>query len=408
MASVYKTKNLQGHERPMKHIKFSPDNKHIFSAGADRKVIKWDYKKNIKEYTYNQNASINVICISNSGKYMFTGDSTGLIYVWDISINELIKLLKYDLLYNISNINISSDDVYLIVTFSQRAKKGNSLVGIFLTEKIITPIQKDDNNQNNNNNILQIPNPNSDLKSKEEQIPEMFKKIVCTDTNTKFNKSCFTNNNKSILISREDGYLEKYDFTTDKLISSNKFHNDIILDLDVNDEYGIILISSKDGEMSLINLNSFQLINKFKPENPVRNLNSCQIAIIDNPYYIIPGMKQGISIDTLFDLNTMDITKLRYFENKEDQEKALKFKNKKKIVLAIVAGGQDSKFVTTTDKNKGGFEIIIYNAFTGEKLAEFLEHFSPVNTLAVHDNILVSGAEDGSVKIHEIEHYIFS
>ena len=45
MASVYKTKNLQGHERPMKHIKFSPDNKHIFSAGADRKVIKWDYKK---------------------------------------------------------------------------------------------------------------------------------------------------------------------------------------------------------------------------------------------------------------------------------------------------------------------------------------------------------------------------
>lgn len=407
MASTYKTKTLQGHERPLKHIKFSHDGKYLFTAGADRKIIKWDYKTNTKLDTYIQNASINVICLSNSGKYMFTGDSTGLIYVWDINNHELIKIIKFKVFYNISSINISTDDVYLMVTFSERGSKKSSLVGIFLTNNIITPIKKDLNTNSNNNNILQIPSQNQEMKEKEQDAPDMFKIIKCSETNTGFNKSCFTNMNKTILISREDGFLEKYDFTSDLLISSNKFHNDIILDIDINEELGLILTSSKDGEMSLINLNSFQLITKFKPINPIRHLNSCQIAVIDNPYYILPGMKQGISIDTLFDLNTMDITKLKYFENEEDKEKALKYKNKKKIILAIVAGGQDSKFVTTTGKNKGGFEIIIYNAFTGEKLAEFLEHFSPVNTLAVNGNILASGAEDSSVKIHDIDHYIF-
>ena len=118
-------------------------------------------------------------------------------------------------------------------------------------------------------------------------------------------------------------------------------------------------------------------------------------------------MEKGISVDTLFDLNTMDLTKLKYMENEEDNEKAKKFNNKKQIVLAIVGGGQDSKFVTTTEKKEGGFEIIIYNTFNGEKLSEFLEHFGPINTLAVHNNILASGAEDATVKVYEIENYLF-
>ena len=386
MSSIPKAKNLQGHTRPIKHIKFSPDGKFVFSASADRTVIKWDYTNNKKSFTYNHQASVNSICISYSTNYMFSGDSTGLIYVWDINKNELIKKISFNVFYNIRSLNLSSDETYIIITLAERTPKSPSLVGIYLTEDIIS---------NNNKNQENSP------------APDMFKKIECSDLNTKFVKSCFANMNKSILISREDGYLEIYNFDTDKLISSSKFHNDEILDFDVNDEYAIIITSSKDGEMSLINLNSFQLINKFKPTNPVRNLNSCQIAVIDNPFYIAPGMEKGISVDTLFDLNTMDLSKLKYIENQEDNENAKKYKNKKEIVLAIVGGGQDSKFVTTTEKKEGGFEIVIYNTFTGEKLAEFLEHFGPINTLAVNKNMLASGAEDATVKVYEIENYIF-
>ena len=395
MSSTYKGKTLQeGHSRPVKHIKFSSDGKYVFSASADRSVIKWDYKNDVKSNVYTHQASVNVICISNSNKYMFTGDSTGVIYVWDIIKNEQIKRITFKVFYNIRSLNLSTDETYLITTLAERTAKGISHVGIYLIDDIIKV---------NSNPSLGNASPNDSSPE-----PETYKKYVCSEINTKFVKSCFSNMNKSVLISREDGVLEMYDFYTDALISSFKFHNDEILDFDVNDEYGIIITSSKDGEMSLINSNSFQLINKFKPTNPVRNLNACQIAVIDNPYYSAPGVEKGISIDTLFDLNSMDLTKLKYFENEEDNEKAKKYKNKKQIVLAIVGGGQDSKFVTTTEKKEGGFEIIIYNTLTGEKLTEFLEHFGPINTLAVHKNILASGAEDASVKVYEIDRYLFS
>ena len=405
MSSVYKTKNLQGHERPIKQLKFSSNGKYIFSSSADRKVIKWDYKNNTKDFIYQHQASVNVICISNSDRYMFSGDSTGCIYVWDIDSNENIKKIQFEKLYNITSLNISSDDIYLIVTCSERGQKSNNFIAIYLVEDIIKKTPKEET-QEKPANLLQIPSMmNQSIKS--EPAPEIYKKIECSERNTKFIKSCFTNMNKSILISRQDGFLEMYDFTNDKLIFSGKFHNDEILDFDVNYENGIIISSSKDGEMCVINLNSFQLINRFKPTNPVRLLNSCRIGIIDNPYYLIPGTKRGISIDTLFDLNTLDLNKLVFFENEKDREKAKKFKNKRQIILAIVAGGQDSKFVTTTEQKEGGFEIIIYNVFSGEKLAEFLDHFGPINTLAIHDNVLASGGEDSSVKVHDINHYLF-
>ena len=407
MSSFPKAKTLQGHTRPIKHIKFSKDGKYIFSASADRKVIKWDYLNNNKSFEYIHQASVNVICISNSNKYLFSGDSTGCIYVWDINSDELKKKISFEVLYNIRHLNISSDDIYIIITLAERSSKKTSFVGIYMTEDMISNNSTKSNTSNTpNSNKISLPfGPTSNIEN--SPAPAIFKKIECSEPNTKFVKGCFANMNKSILISREDGCLEIYDFNKDKLISSAKLHNDEILDFDVNDDYAIIITSSKDGSMCLLNLNSFQLINKFKPINPVRNLNSCQIAIIDNPYYIVPGVEKGISVDTLFDLNTMDLTKLKYMENEEDNEKAKKFNNKKQIVLAIVGGGQDSKFVTTTEKKEGGFEIIIYNTFNGEKLSEFLEHFGPINTLAVHNNMLASGAEDSTVKVYQIENYLF-
>ena len=386
MTSIYKTKILQGHERPLKDIQFSPDGKYIFSASSDRTVIQWDYKINKKVFTYNHQASVNVICISKKNNYMFTGDSTGCFYIWDIISTQLQKKIMFEAKYNIRSINLSSSEKYILITFAERIKKASSFVGIYEIENILS----------------QCENPNS------APAPSFYKKINCEILETKFCKSHFTNNDKNILVSREDGVLELFSFPEGKQIFSQKFHNDEILDFDVNDEYSIIIANSKDGEMSLINLNTFQLLNKFKPTNPIRNLNSCRIAIIDNPYYKIPGVSKKLSVDLLFDLNTLDLSSLSFVENEEDLEKAKKFGNKKKIILAITAGGQDSKFVTTTNQKEGGFEIIIYNAVSGEKMSEFLDHFGPINTLAVYKNTLASGAEDATVRVHQIEHYLFS
>ena len=96
MNPIYKTQILQGHARPIKDIKFSTDGKEIYSASADRKVIRWDYQERKPKFTYTHQASVNVISISSSNKTMLTGDSTGCIYIWDLEENSLIKKIEYD------------------------------------------------------------------------------------------------------------------------------------------------------------------------------------------------------------------------------------------------------------------------------------------------------------------------
>jgi WD40 repeat protein len=383
MNPIYKTQILQGHSRPIKDIKFSKDGKYIFSASSDRLVLKWDSITNEKIITYVHQASVNVICISQDNKWMFTGDSTGCIYIWNLNTNELFKKVEFDAILNIRSIDISTDDLYIIVTLGSRAKNSKSFVNSYLTKDFLNEDSKDDKN-----------------------VPKEYKIFICQNQETKFVKSLFTNFNKSILVSREDGQLEMINFENNLLISSEKFHNDIILDFDVNYENGLIITSSKDTYLCLINLNTFQLVRKFQPINPTRNLNACKIAIIDNPYYRIPGINNGvISVDNLFDLNE-DINTLIENENFLNVDTS-KFGKSKKIILAIVSGGQDSKFVTTTNQKEGGFDIIMYNAMNGEELASFLDHFGPVNTLAICGNVLASGAEDATVRIHKIEYYLF-
>ena len=383
MNPIYKTQILQGHSRPIKDIKFSKDGKYIFSASSDRLVLKWDSTTNEKIFTYSHQASVNVIYLSQNNNWMFTGDSTGCIYIWNLISNNLFRKVEFDVIFNIRSIDISTHDLYIIFTLSSRTKNSKSFVKAYLISDFLNEEFKNDKN-----------------------VPNHFKEFICQNLETKYVKSLFTNFNKSILVSREDGQLEMINFENGLVISSEKFHDDIILDFDVNYDNGLIITSSKDSFLCLINLNTFQLVRKFQPQNPKRNLNACKIAIIGNPYYRIPGINNGlIDIDNLFDLNE-DINTL--IEN----EKFLnidtsKFGKSKDIIIAIVSGGQDSKFVTTTNQKEGGFDIIMYNVMNGEELASFIDHFGPVNTLAIKDNILASGAEDATVRIHNIEHYLF-
>ena len=383
MNPTYKTQILQGHSRPIKDIKFSQDGKYIFSASSDRLVLKWDSTTNEKIFTYSHQASVNVICLSQNNNWMFTGDSTGCIYIWNLISNNLFRKVEFDVIFNIRSIDISTHDLYIIFTLSSRTKNSKSFVKAYLINDFLNEEFKND-----------------------KKVPNHFKEFICQNLETKYVKSLFTNFNKSILVSREDGQLEMINFENGLLISSEKFHDDIILDFDVNYDNGIIITSSKDSFLCLINLNTFQLVRKIQPQNPKRNLNACKIGIIRNPYYRIPGINNGlINIDNLFDLNE-DINTLIENENVSNVDIS-KYGESKEIIIAIVSGGQDSKFVTTTNQKEGGFDIIMYNVMNGQELTSFIDHFGPVNTLAIKGNILASGAEDATVRIHNIEHYLF-
>jgi WD40 repeat protein len=386
MNPIYKTKILQGHSRPIKDIKFSNDGKFIFSASSDRLVKKWDFKSNKSLFDFNHQASVNSIALSNDNKLMFTGDSTGCLYIWDINSNLLFKKIEFEAIFNLSSIDVSYDDKFIIIVINYRKKNTQSFIRTYEISKILN-----ENNENNNENNNNFP---------------IFKIFICSNLETKYSKAKFVDFNNLIIVSREDGILEKIDFKTEKIIKSEKIHNDAILDFDINFDNNLILTSGKDCNMNLINLNNFKIIQTFHPSNPNRNLNACKLIIIENPFYKIPNLIPfPITIENMFDVYSHDYNEILFDSKKKNNNN--KFGEYKNIILCVVSGGQDSKFVTTTKTNEGGFDIIIYNGRNGEQLASFLDHFGPVNTLAVYEKILASGAEDSTVRIHEIEHYLF-
>jgi hypothetical protein len=244
-----------------------------------------------------------------------------------------------------------------------------------------------------------------------------FKTVECLNKETKYVQAKFANLNKNIICSREDGSLELINFNNSKIVTESKFHDDIILDFDISSEKGLVLTASRDGYMTAINLDTFQVINKFHPLNPTRNLNTCKIAVIENPYYVEDSLNvnniNSVNVNNLFGNNdtvSIDVNNLFNMSGNEiiNNLPPVKFgKKEKEIILAIVSGGQDSKLVTTTNQKEGGFEIVIYHAIKGMELSNFLVHFGPVNALSVCGNLLASGAEDATVRIHKLDYYLF-
>lgn len=382
---IYKPKILQGHSRPIKDIKFAKNEPYLFSASSDRNVIQWNYITNEKVFTYNHNASVNIIAITSTFKYMITGDSTGCIYIWDINSKTLFHQIEFDPKLNVRSINISTDDKDVIITLANRAREAQSFIAAYSLASLV------DENQKEN-----------------KQPPNELKKFKCSINTTKYVASKFFNNNKSILVSREDGCLELIDYINGHTISSANFHKDIILSFDVNETYGIILTTSKDGYACIINLNTFQAIRQFHPENPIRNLNAGTISLINNIFF---RKETKIDVDNLFELddNFNDYLEkaLNDDMNNPSEEDIKKYGNSGDLLIAVISGGQDSKFVTTTDQKEGGFDIFIYNALNGELLCSFVDHFGPVNSLASTDVYLASGAEDATVRIRKIESCVF-
>jgi translation initiation factor 3 subunit I len=141
------------------------------------------------------------------------------------------------------------------------------------------------------------------------------------------------------------------------------------MDMDISRKEEVILTASKDGKSCVIDPDTFEVLHTMFPQNPTRNLNSCKIS-------------------PLFSIG--DNFEERYH--------------------CALAGGQESRDVTTTHAKKGGFDILFYNAMFGEELGAIQGHFGPINTLAFGPNgkIIASGAEDATIRVHKLEEEYFN
>jgi len=188
-------------------------------------------------------------------------------------------------------------------------------------------------------------------------------KSILIPNKDKISKSRWFDLGKSIIATSESGMIYKYDFESEKLLLQKKIHDSIIMDLDISPKEELILTASKDGKAKVLDPDTFDVMSELFPQNPVRNINACRF----NPLI------------------------------SSEDEKVIKYH-------AFIAGGQESRDVTTTTSKKGGFETLIYDCMYGEELGAVLGHFGPVNALAVSSDgeILASGSEESSIRVHKI------
>ena len=85
----------QGHRDEIKMVKYSPDGKYIFTAGADKLIKKWDVNNGIDIVTfYGHKSGVNCLEVSPDGNILFSGDNDGTIIIWDLQNNKALKKIS--------------------------------------------------------------------------------------------------------------------------------------------------------------------------------------------------------------------------------------------------------------------------------------------------------------------------
>jgi translation initiation factor 3 subunit I len=334
---------LQGHSRPIRDIKFNKEGDFVFTGSADRLINVWTSETGERIGTFVQKAAVSNMCVTVDSKYLISGDTTGNIFIWDIYQGQKIKEFEGNPTVSVRNIDLSYGDENVSFVISGRQKDSKSIIQTYKLKDLLTM---------------------SDTSKLDKALINNIE-----SNNVKFNMAKWTDINKRLFISKEDGSMDLYDLNEKRFILSKKIHNDTILDFDVSPKHEVLLTSSKDGRAHVLNSENFEIINTFYPEKPSRNLNSCKIS-------------------PLFSL---------------DDENEAKFH-------CICAGGQESKDVTTTHASEGGFEILFYNMMYGEEIGCVLGHFGPVNTLAFSGNgkSFASGGEDATIRLHHLNDEYFN
>jgi translation initiation factor 3 subunit I len=335
---------LQGHSRPIRDIKFNREGDLLFTGSSDRFVTLWGSETGERIGTYYHSAAVISMCVTLDSKMLVSGDATGGLYFWEVSTGTLLRKIEMESTVGVKYVDLSLGDQKVCMAYGGRTKEAKSSIDVYSLTDIFaarTEITKE-------GPII-----------KDCPILKTFE-----STKSKFNNCKWINMNGNILCGREDGVIQLFDYESGSVLKEKQFHKEIIMDLDISKREEVILTASKDGKSLVIDPDTFEVLHTMFPQNPTRNLNSCKIS-------------------PLFSIGDPEEEKFH----------------------AILAGGQESRDVTTTHAKKGGFEILFYNLMFGEELGAVQGHFGPVNTLAFGPSgkVVASGGEDATIRVHKLD-----
>lgn len=85
---------LRGHKKGPPAFEFTPDGKHILTAGKDQTIRLWDTASGEESQTFQTNSGIASLDILPNGKQFVTGHDNGTISLWDFESSTPLRSMK--------------------------------------------------------------------------------------------------------------------------------------------------------------------------------------------------------------------------------------------------------------------------------------------------------------------------
>lgn len=162
----------------------------------------------------------------------------------------------------------------------------------------------------------------------------------------------WTDSNRTLITSSEDGMVRRWDAETGKELLSAKVHDKAIQDLQMSADGTHFITASTDCSAKLIDTATLEVLKVYQSNVPVNSA----------------------AISPLFD-------------------------------HVLLGGGQEASQVTTTSARSGRFESRFFHKMYQEEFGNVRGHFGPINAVAFSPDGtgFVSGGEEGYVRLHKFD-----
>tara|TARA_B100000902_G_scaffold390731_1_gene440177 strand:+ start:103 stop:1191 length:1089 start_codon:yes stop_codon:yes gene_type:complete len=286
---------LKGHQRPITNLNLH--NNILFSTSKDCNMAIWDVITNYKTISCSGSISLSGII---EDKQIYTGSADGMLSLWDFNGEKINNFLAKGPIRDIS-FNKQNKIFYVL------AKK------LVKLESVITILDS------NLNKIREL-----ELEDECNSILQLNNFVICG--------SC-------------EGVLKIFDMELN-LVNKLEIHKGEITNIKVDYSKKIIVTSSYDYSLKILDINTFEVLSSYKHKASILS------------FSIHPT----------------------------------------KNIIAI--GGGHDKMSIASSSNSGQFDVIMIDSINGNKLFDFdSKHFGPINSVTFHsdENIFITGGEDGYI-----------
>lgn len=162
----------------------------------------------------------------------------------------------------------------------------------------------------------------------------------------------WTDANRTLLSSSEDGCIRRWDVETGKVLEENQLHDKVIQDMQMSVDGTHFVTASADRSAKLVDTQTLEVLKIYKSQVPVNSA----------------------AISPIFD-------------------------------HILIGGGQEAAAVTTTANQAGHFEARFFHKIFEEEFANVRGHFGPINAVAFSPDgtSFASGGEEGYVRLHHLD-----